>query len=83
MDGFIENIYGYCYYEFKDDYVHIYNLFIKPSFRRQGKAKDLLKIVISKIRNTGWKDEILIVTDNKKLRSFYERLGLKTYSCYM
>ncbi len=78
----IQNYFGSCEYEFEPDYVHIFNLFVKPKFRLQGKAKELLRIAIKNIRKTGHKKDILIVTDLKKLKIFYERLGLKVYSYY-
>lgn len=78
----IQNAFGSCEYEFKPYYVHIFNLFVKPKFRLQGKARELLQIAIKEIRETGHKEEILIVTDSKKLKIFYESLGLKVYSYY-
>jgi len=44
--------------------------------------RELLQIAIKEIRETGHKKDILIVTDKKRLRSFYESLGLKVYSYY-
>jgi len=78
----IQNEFGSCEYEFKSNYVHIFNLFVKPIFRLKGKARELLQIAIKEIRETGHKKDILIVTDKKRLRSFYESLGLKVYSYY-
>ena len=78
----IHNAFGSCEYEFKPDYVHIFNLFVKPEFRLLGKARELLQIAIKKIRETGHKKDILIVTDSKKLKIFYESLGLKVYNYY-
>ena len=78
----VQNNFGSCEYEFESDYVHIFNLFVKPKFRLQGKARELLRIAIKQIRKTDHKEDILIVTDSKKLKIFYERLGLKVYSYY-
>ena len=64
----IQNKFGSCEYEFKSDYVHIFNLFVEPYFRLQGKARELLQIAIKKIKQTGHKKDILIVTDSKKLK---------------
>lgn len=50
---YIKNKFGYCYYEFVDDYVHIYGLYILPKYRQQGKATELLKQVIKEIRKQG------------------------------
>ncbi len=79
----VKNECGSCEYDFESDYVHIYNLFVKPMFRLHGKARELLQITIKEIKETGHKDAILIVTNNKKLGLFYERLGLKVYKYYM
>ena len=78
----IQNEFGSCEYEFEPDYVHIFNLFVTFMFRMQGKARELLKLAIKEIRETGYKEEILIVTDSKKLKIFYESLGLKVYNYY-
>ncbi len=78
----IQNYFGSCEYEFEPDYVHIFNLFVKPKFRLRGKARELLRIAIKQIKEKGYKKDILIVTNSKKLKIFYERLGLKVYSYY-
>ncbi len=78
----IHNEFGSCEYEFKPDYVHIFNLFVFPKFRLQAKAREFLQIAIKEIRKMGYKEDILIVTDSKKLKIFYESLGLKVYSYY-
>jgi ribosomal protein S18 acetylase RimI-like enzyme len=85
----IENEYGYCEYSFEKDYVHIYNLFIKPEYRRKGHARKLLQITISEIRKTGYDGEIDIVAqpDNgtipiDALIKFYKSLGLDVYNYY-
>ena len=77
------NSFGSCEYEFKPDYVHIFNLFVKPEFRLLGKSRQLLQIALKEIRETGHKKDILIVTDSKKLKIFYESLGLKVYKYYL
>jgi len=81
--------FGYCRYSFEEDYVHIHNLFVYPEYRRQGKAKELLIIAISEIKDIGWKEEIQIVANPQddsisleKLKSFYEGLGLDVFDCY-
>jgi GNAT superfamily N-acetyltransferase len=85
----IKNKYGECDYSFEKDYVHIFNLFIYEKYRRNGKAAELLKKVIKKIKNTGYDGEIQIVADSKvdgmdkkKLKSFYGKLGLKVFDYY-
>lgn len=90
----IKNKYGKCEYDFENDslgsYVHIYNLFVLPIHRRQGKAKELLQMVIEAIRKTGYKDKIQVVavpTGNSiskgNLISFYENIGLEVFECYI
>ena len=88
--GSIKYFFGYCEYAFEEDYVHIYNLFVYPEFRRQGKARDILQSAINRIRETGYMDEIQIVANpNKdceisleKLIEFYENIGLKVFEYY-
>lgn len=85
----IKNTYGSCEYDFEVDYVHIYNLYIYPEHRRQGRAKELLKIAIDSIRKTGYPGKIQIVAvpqensiDVDSLKNFYESMGLEVYECY-
>lgn len=86
----IKSKFGFCEYNFEEDYVHIYNLFVYPEYRRKGKAKELLQNAILNIRKTGWLEEIQIVVDPKnkevdreKLFDFYKSLGLTVYGCYL
>lgn len=89
----ISNNYGHCEYEFEKDsigdYVHIFNLWIHPNFRRQGKAKELLLETIKAIRNTGWNDSIKIVASpsddsisKDNLIKFYGSMGLEVFEYY-
>ncbi len=89
MEKVIRNKFGHVSYAFESDYVHIYNLYVKPEFRRQGKANELLATAIKGIKNTGYTGEIQIVAipkENsiplKNLRNFYESLGLTVYEYY-
>ena len=89
MERVIKNKGGYCWYEFIDGYVHIYNLYVKPEFRNKGYAKDLLTKTIKAIRSKGWTDEIQVVCnpteegiDKERLGNFYESLGLTVYEYY-
>jgi ribosomal protein S18 acetylase RimI-like enzyme len=73
-----------------NEYVHIYNLFIHPKFRRQGKAKILLQNAIECIRKTGYNGEIQIVAEpqensicKENLITFYKSMGLVVYECYL
>lgn len=89
MNEFIKNEFGYCYYSFEEDYVHIYNLYIYSNYRRQGKAREILKLAIEKIRKFGYNGDILIVAKPTEdsisfedLKRFYESMGLKVFEYY-
>ena len=84
MEDFIQNRFGYCFYEIKKNTALIYNLYIHPEYRRQGRAKKLLRILINEIREMGYVGEIEIDVAPKensisleKLSSFYMKMGLK------
>jgi ribosomal protein S18 acetylase RimI-like enzyme len=90
VEGLIKNNFGSCNYEFIDDYVHIYNLFVLPEFRRQGKAREILQSAIDAIRKTRYEGKIKIVANSKeksidieKLISFYKLMGLEVFTHYM
>jgi predicted GNAT family acetyltransferase len=62
----------------------IWHLYIYPEYRKQGKAKEILKYIIDKIRNTGYKGDIGIQANpqensisQRELEKFYKNLGLK------
>ena len=85
----IKNKYGKCEYEFKDDYVHIFNLFVLPKHRKKGVATKLLKTAIRHIRRTGWIGEIQIVAipieksiNIDRLKKFYVKMGLRVFDYY-
>jgi len=85
----IKNKWGECEYEFKDNYVHIFNLFVLPDHRKKGIAKKLLKTAIKNIRDTGWTGEIQIVAiptetniNKENLKKFYLKLGLRVFDYY-
>ena len=92
--GYIKNNFGYCFYEFekddkRGDYVHIYDLYVYPLYRRCGKAREILQTAIDKIRETGYKGEIWIVANPKEhsieledLVAFYKRMGLTVFDAY-
>ena len=41
----------YCFESFKGEkYAHVYNLFVSPMYRKQGRAKKILKYIIDRIR---------------------------------
>ena len=84
--GFIQTSFGYCDWSFEEEYVHTYNLFVLPEFRRQGRAKAILKQSIKEIRGTGYTGRISIVAEPKgnsisaeKLILFYKKMGLEVY----
>ena len=85
----IKTEFGYCEYSFESDFVHIYNLFVYPEFRRQGRAKELLRLAIVAVRDTSYKGEIKIVAKPKEncislvnLIKFYKEMGLGVYTYY-
>jgi len=80
---------GHVYFEIKNDYAHLYDLYIQPDKRNQGHARELLLHAIRLIKEEGWNDEIQIVCapteegiDKERLSNFYESLGLIVYSQY-
>ncbi len=86
----IKNDFGYCRYAIEKEYTHIFSLYVSPKFRRKGHARELLQLAINEIKGKGWKDEIQIVAapriksvDKKRLKKFYESMGLKVFDCYM
>lgn len=92
QEKFIENKFGYCCYVFDQEenetYAEIYNLFVYPEFRKQGKARKILQSVIYTIRGIGYMGEIRIEANPKEncisleeLILFYKRMGLKVLEC--
>lgn len=89
MDKTVQTEFGQCSYGIEDDFVHIYDLYIPPCFRQQGRARKILQQAIEEIRLTGYAGEIQIVAnpydnsiDVNVLASFYKRMGLAVYSYY-
>ena len=87
--GIIRNDHGRCEYAFEDDFVHIYNLFVFPNYRGQGRAREILQTAINVIRSTGYTGAIQIVASPEaedvnveKLKLFYTGMGLDVYSYY-
>lgn len=84
-ENFIHNKYGYCYYSFEANGIAtIFNLYVEPEYRQKGHAKNLIQLVISEIKNTGYNKEIQIEAqprensiDIETLVTFYKRMGLK------
>lgn len=82
MEDFVQNRFGYCFYEVQESTALIYNLYVHPEYRLQGRAKVLLNHVINEIREAGYMKEIEIEVipredsiNTEKLCSFYESLG--------
>jgi ribosomal protein S18 acetylase RimI-like enzyme len=85
----VETDYGFCEYAFEEGYTHIYNLFVFSEYRRNGKARELLKLAIEEIRKSGYDGEIQIVAepqeksiDKEKLIEFYKSMGLQVFQYY-
>lgn len=80
---------GRCAFDFDDDYVHIYDLYVEPEKRNQGIGRTILRSAIDMIRATGWAGPIAIVAnpndlniDRERLKLFYESMGLTVYEYY-
>jgi len=81
-ENFIQNKFGYCFYTLESP-AFIYGLYVHPQYRRHGHSKNLLKVVISAIRESGYTKEIHIEAEPKEdsidiseLINYYERMGL-------
>jgi ribosomal protein S18 acetylase RimI-like enzyme len=86
-ENYVETKYGYCFYFFYKGRGFIYNLYVYPEYRKQGKAKELLQYAIKAIKDTGYIGDIYIEAKPKensisfnKLVFFYKSLGLKIYN---
>lgn len=84
MEDFIQTRFGYCYYEVTPNSAFVYGLFVHPEYRRQGKARRLLALVIEEIRDAGYSGDIEIEAIPKengidlcRLGRFYTSMGLK------
>ena len=82
-ENFVQNAFGYCFYEIKENSALIYNLFVHPKFRGTGKSKILLKHTINEIEWMGCTGKIFIEAkpkecsiDVKNLISYYEKMNL-------
>lgn len=85
-ENFIQNKFGYCYYMIANKEAWVYNLHVWPEYRRQGRARKLLKNVIVEIRECGYEGKIFIEAipdadiDVDKIKDFYESMGLTIYT---
>jgi len=86
-DNFVQDKFGYCFYCIEPgERVFIYNLYVRPEARRQGRARRYLQYLIDEIRNAGYKDEIEIEiapfgesVPREALERLYRSLGLTIY----
>jgi len=83
-ENFICTKHGYCFFAADNKNAIIFNLYVYPEYRRQNKAKKLLRLVINEIRENGYVGEIEIQAKPKEesiglndLLSFYKSMGLK------
>lgn len=82
--NFVHNKYGWCYYETTSPRMAlIYNLYVKKEYRRQGKARHLIELVLAELNTMGIKkfdikvepyEDSISVED---LIKFYESMGLR------
>lgn len=88
MEDFIQNRFGYCFYEVIGDTALVYNLFVHPEYRHQGQARKLLRYVIKEIREEfGYLGDIFVeaiskeeAVDDERLVAFYKKEGLRILS---
>lgn len=96
ISNLIENEFGYCRYMFDNEwddnnnktiYAIIYDLYIYKEFRRKGKAREILEIIIKQIREYDYNDDIFISVEPREdsisendLKNFYDSLGLTIIS---
>jgi ribosomal protein S18 acetylase RimI-like enzyme len=80
---FVLNEYGYCCYCFPDENALVFNLYVYKEFRRLGHAKELIKMCITAIRESGYAKEIRVEAAPMEnsisvddLVAFYKRMGL-------
>ena len=85
-EDFIQNRFGYCFYSIGKSCV-VYNLYIHPKYRKQGRARKLLTFVINEIRESGYNGDIGIEVSPRgksinltSLTVFYKDMGLKIIS---
>jgi GNAT superfamily N-acetyltransferase len=81
-ENFIQTKFGYCFYTFDVPPI-IYNLYVHPQYRRCGHSRELLKLVITEIRKSGYEGEIRIDAEPKEnsigladLMKYYKSMGL-------
>jgi ribosomal protein S18 acetylase RimI-like enzyme len=60
LEDFIQNRFGYCFYDVREGSALIYNLYVHPEYRMQGKARRLLTLAINEIREAGYYGDIKI-----------------------
>lgn len=87
-ENFIQNKFGFCFYA-SNDCPFIYNLYVHTQYRRRGHSKELLRLVINKIRENGYDGKILIEARPKEnsigladLTEYYKSLGLTIYDAH-
>ena len=83
-ENFIHNKFGYCYYCVETNTAMIYNLYVEPDYRLKGHAKNLIRLVIREIKESGYSKEIKVEArpradsiDIETLIDFYKRMGLE------
>jgi GNAT superfamily N-acetyltransferase len=81
-ENFIQTKFGYCFYTL-DSNPLIYNLYVRPQYRRCGHSNTLLRLAIGRIRGNGYKGDIRIQTEPREnsigledLTKYYKSMGL-------
>ena len=73
---YAENEFGYCCYEITENKALIYNLYVYPEYRLQGKARELVQFVINTVREAGCKGEIGVEVEPREDSIDVESLAL-------
>ena len=82
-ENFIQTKFGYCFYALCTR-TWIYNLYVHPQYRRCGHSRELLGLVVSEIRKSGYNGKIYIQAKPREnsistedLTNYYKSIGLE------
>ena len=78
-----EQVFGYCRFVKKDEFVYIAHFFIERGFRRAGLGKQTIEL----LRKRFWKNErrlrLDVLITNRRGIKFWRSVGFKDYSLTM
>lgn len=83
-DDFVHTKHGWCYYSLvPGEPAYVYNLYVEPSSRRQGRGRQLLEAAIRAIRQSNYLDDIHVEAqpteasiERDVLVAWYRNMGL-------